>query len=216
MAIPPEAIRLGVVFPSPAPLTRGQFETALRALNGKVTDAVGARGTGEQVPVLILQWAQGLALYDSTSGIVSIDITRIDDPTVVETSVVNPLVAAAGLRISDLKAFEVDASFVFSTATTALAALGHLAGAAPTWVDELMQTRMRGWGVRFVGVDATELKGPFREATPWSELTIEPFGNNPTKAFVRFVIRSKAWDETKRWMASLPAKADSVKERVFQ
>jgi len=75
---------------------------------------------------------------------------------------------------------------------------------------------MRGWGVRFVGVEATTMKAPFREATPWNELTIEPFGNNPKKAFVKFLVRHKAWSDMKKWLVDLPTKAEMVEKQLLQ
>lgn len=216
MAVTPEAMRLGVVFPSPSPLTRSQFEEALRPLNGSVNEGVGGRLTGEQVPILVFQWPQGVVIYDSTLGNVSIDIRHFPESAAVEGTFLNPLASAANLQISELKGFEVDAAFILNTPSTALAALTDLAGLAPPWVDEVMETRMRGWGVRFIGVTATGVRRPFREETPWTELTIEPFGNNPTKAFIRFLVRCSGWEETKAWLDALPVKADTVREHLFQ
>lgn len=213
MPASPAGANIGLVFPI-ASFSEAQFERAVLPLGGQISRGIGVRSRGTQVSLIAFEHSEGRVTYSEATGILSFQSDRIDQCVDMADVVLPALLKDANIPEKDLVSAEFQAAYTARAPETALKSVSNTLAAPPTWINEVLGRPMITWGIRVVPNAAQGATDPLRSVTPWHELTVEPFADNPRNLFIRFLVRERTREALVAEINGLQLRLDKILSKV--
>lgn len=212
----PRNVQVGIRFAAMHPFEDSIFESTVMPLGGKLMRGTASKDDGTQFPIVAMEGKSSTVLYSASTGLLT-----FESPTMAETRslidrVLLPLLATSNLTEADLSFAETTTIFVVQTQSTALTTLGKAMPPVPEWAKRFTGEAMHPWGFRYVPQTAVDARVPFRTITPWFEVTLEPFADNPRNIFIRVIIRVKTWTELRDRLERMPTQIEEMLEEMVK
>ena len=211
----PESLTVNFVFPSPHPFSEGQFEEILRGMGSKLGRGSATSLLGAETEAIGGEYQGSLVLYTPQTGHLGFYKLKPESSIELVQAIQGGLLAAAKLTQDDVRSVELDAVYLLDLRPTAMAALReHRPG--PKWLSELFNHELQEMGLRWASKEATTWTDSYRTLTPWYQVLVEPFVDNPRKLFLRIIVREKNWEMLKPHLASLQNRAATIFSEVVK
>lgn len=215
MRVDAAGARLALSLPNAHPFSISSFEALSLGFGGEVSRGKAVRSDGSAAGVAAgLELPDARVSYVPEEGLLLFEASTFAPAAAAADAMMPKILDLARVGEGELRYAEGQVSFMISTDSTALKHLAPHLPRVPKSIEALLPAPLVGWGHRFVPETAASETRAFREVTPWFELYVEPFADNPRRIYVRALIREAAFgrlrDRVRDFEAVLPRLLDGL------